>query len=109
MTIEIYLGQVIGERRRYLGLNQEELSAKAGIHRAYLSDVERGLRNITIGVFERIAAALQIPMSELVRDAEQISLNVSQRESMGTRRESLHVLFEELTSQLSELVKHAEE
>jgi hypothetical protein len=43
---------------------------KAGIHRTYLSDVERGSRNICLLNIERMAAALQIRLSALFAAVE---------------------------------------
>ncbi len=68
--IHKYLGQVIVERRQKVGWSQRELSLYAGIHRTYVSDIERGTRNITVSVLERVANALQVSMAVLFRDAE---------------------------------------
>ena len=46
--------------------SQEELAHRAGIHRTYISDLERGARNPTIEVVERIAIALNVPCGELL-------------------------------------------
>ena len=56
-------GTAVKFRREELGLNQEELAHRAGIHRTYLSDVERGTRNLSLINIERLAAALAISMS----------------------------------------------
>lgn len=109
MSIASFLGQAISDRRRYLGYSQEELSKKAGIHRAYLSDVERGLRNITLAVIDRLAHALQIPLSELVRQAEMMQDATSNTKAVQARTQDLRALCDELTTQLNALVKHAEE
>ena len=58
-------GFAVKVRREALGLTQEDLADKAGIHRTYLSDVERGTRNLSLVNIERLAAGLSIPMSEL--------------------------------------------
>lgn len=58
-------GTAVKFRREELGLTQEDLADKAGIHRTYLSDVERGTRNLSLLNIERLAAALAMPMSEL--------------------------------------------
>lgn len=47
-------------RRKAAGLSQEELADLADIDRTYVSQVERGLRNVTISVLARIAMALKI-------------------------------------------------
>jgi transcriptional regulator with XRE-family HTH domain len=58
-------GFAVRTRREELGLTQEDLAAKAGIHRTYLSDIERGSRNVSLINIERIAAALSLPISGL--------------------------------------------
>lgn len=57
-------GTAVKFRREELGLTQEDLADKAGIHRTYLSDVERGTRNLSLVNIERLAAALSV-MSKL--------------------------------------------
>ena len=54
-------------RREGLALTQEELAARAGIHRTYLSDVERGSRNVSLVNIERLAAALSLSLPELFK------------------------------------------
>jgi transcriptional regulator with XRE-family HTH domain len=63
-------GFAVKSRREELGLTQEDLADKAGIHRTYLSDVERGFRNVSLLNLERMAAALALPLSELFRHVE---------------------------------------
>jgi transcriptional regulator with XRE-family HTH domain len=64
-------GFAVKTRREALGLTQEDLAGRAGIHRTYLSDVERGSRNLSLVNIERLAAALSLPLSELFRLVEQ--------------------------------------
>lgn len=52
--------------RQAKGLSQEEFADAAGLHRTYISDLERGARNPTIMVVERIARALQVSFGDLV-------------------------------------------
>lgn len=47
-------------------LSQEAFADEVGIHRTYISDLERGKRNPTITVVDKIAAALDVPLSELL-------------------------------------------
>jgi len=63
-------GFAVKMRREELGLTQEDLADKAGIHRTYLSDIERGSRNVGMINLERIAAALVMSLSDLFRLAE---------------------------------------
>jgi transcriptional regulator with XRE-family HTH domain len=63
--------QSVQERREDLGLSQEELASRAGLHRTYISDIERGSRNLSLKSLNRLAAALEISVSTLIRSAEQ--------------------------------------
>ena len=58
-------GFAVKVRREELELTQEDLAERAGIHRTYLSDVERGTRNVSLINIERLAAALSLPISGL--------------------------------------------
>jgi transcriptional regulator with XRE-family HTH domain len=63
------LGDTIAERRLSMNLSQQELAAASGIQRSYLSDVERGLRNITLNSLEHIASALDSDSGQLLASA----------------------------------------
>jgi transcriptional regulator with XRE-family HTH domain len=63
-------GYAVRLRREELGLTQEDLSERAGIHRTYLSDLERGTRNVSLINIDRLAAALELPASELFKRME---------------------------------------
>ena len=58
-------GSAVRDRREALGLTQEEFAERAGLHRTYLSDVERGTRNLSLVNIERVATALTLKLSEL--------------------------------------------
>ena len=58
-------GFAVKDRREAQRLTQEEFAARADIHRTYLSDVERGTRNLSLINIERVAAALSLKISEL--------------------------------------------
>lgn len=47
-------------------LSQEQFAFEAGIHRTYISDLERGTRNPTITVVEKLAKFLDVPMGALL-------------------------------------------
>ena len=53
-----------------MGYTQEELAEKSGFHKTFIGDVERGAKNITINNCAIIATALSLPLSELIRKAE---------------------------------------
>ena len=67
MLIEQQLGMRIVYLRKQLGWSQEDLALEAGINKNYLSDLERGVRNPTLRVMEKIANALEIDLSELTK------------------------------------------
>lgn len=58
-------GAAMRKRRRELGLSQEELAEHSGLHRTYISDVERGARNVSLDNIDRIAHSLGLSVSEL--------------------------------------------
>ncbi len=60
------LGNNILKFRILLGISQEELSFRAGLHRNYVSDAERGQRNVSLLALYRIAHGLEIPLKELM-------------------------------------------
>lgn len=54
-------------RLRHLkGWSQEEFAHQAGLHRTYVSDLERGARNPTIEVIDKLAVALGVPVGALL-------------------------------------------
>jgi len=63
--IRLLLGQAIRRRRQELSISQEELAARAGLHRTYLADVERGSRNVALLNIEKIARALEVSLPKL--------------------------------------------
>ena len=66
MDIRQRLGQNVKRARLAKGWSQEEFADLAGIHRTYVSDIERGARNPTIAVVEKLAVPLQVTPSALL-------------------------------------------
>lgn len=58
-------GQAVRAHRLRLGLSQESLAERAQLHRTYVTDVERGARNISLESISRLAAALELSISSL--------------------------------------------
>ena len=52
------------------GLSQEELADLAGLHRTYISQIERGLKSPSLRSLEQIANGLGITLSEMLRRLE---------------------------------------
>lgn len=59
------VGQRIRNYRTNSGLSQEKLAELSGCHPTYIGQVERGEKNATLDSIERIASALQVPLSQL--------------------------------------------
>lgn len=63
-------GEVVRKLRRTRGISQEALADAAGLHRTYISLLERGLRNPSLTVIQQLAAALKVRMAELVTELD---------------------------------------
>lgn len=70
MPLATRVGRVIRRYRETSGMSQEALAEGAGLHRTYISLVERGHRNISVDALSQIAEALGIYASKLMSDAE---------------------------------------
>jgi methanogenic corrinoid protein MtbC1/DNA-binding XRE family transcriptional regulator len=60
------LGQSLHEYRKMRGMSQQELADTADLDRAYISAVEHGKQNISIGAISKLASALKISIEELL-------------------------------------------
>jgi CheY-like chemotaxis protein/DNA-binding XRE family transcriptional regulator len=58
-------GFAIKKWRGRFGFSQEELAFRAGLHRSYLADIERGARNASLKTIEKLAVALKVSLSAL--------------------------------------------
>lgn len=63
-------GIAVRRKRHKLDLSQEDFADKAEIHRTYVSSIELGKVNIGIGTAYKVAAALGLPLSTLIKEAE---------------------------------------
>lgn len=59
-------GLKVREKRGRLGISQEDLAERSGLHRTYISDIERGARNVSLVNIRKIAKALQAKPSTLL-------------------------------------------
>ncbi len=69
-NIEVAFGMVVRKRRLELGLSQEDFADKAGIHRTYVSSIELGKVQVSIGIAQQLARALETPLSRLLKQVE---------------------------------------
>ncbi|MFC5269897.1 helix-turn-helix domain-containing protein [Adhaeribacter terreus] len=66
-TILEKFGDNVREIRKSKGFSQEQLSFKADLHRTYIGMIERAEKNITLSNIEKIAKALEVEISELLK------------------------------------------
>ena len=66
MDIRKRLGSNLKRLRLEKGWSQEEFADRAGIHRTYVSDIERAARNPTIIIVEKLAKPLKVSASVLL-------------------------------------------
>lgn len=71
----LHLGRQIKRQQRVRGISQEDLSFLADIHTSYLSKLERGVNSPTLPVMLKIAKALGMSGSELLRIVEESTLS----------------------------------
>jgi transcriptional regulator with XRE-family HTH domain len=63
-------GGLVRRLRVEKGYSQEEFSFRVGLHQTYVSSVERGERNVTIGTADKIARALGTTLSSMFSELE---------------------------------------
>lgn len=68
--VRVAFGAAVRKFRHAKGLSQEKLAEDAEIHRTYVGDVERGIRNIALINMVRLANALGVPLSRLISEME---------------------------------------
>ena len=69
-----WVGQRIRNYRVRSKLSQEQLAERSGCHPTYIGQVERGEKNATLESIAKIAAALDVPLSQLFEKLEDIGL-----------------------------------
>lgn len=73
MNLAEHFGLAVRKHRELLRLSQEELAERAGLDRTYLSGVERGVRNPTLDVMQRIATALGSDLDVVFATARELA------------------------------------
>lgn len=97
-NVKTAFGTAVRSKRCEKGLSQEELADRAGLHRTYVSDVERGARNPSLQSIEKLAAALELSVSALFQPLAKDAASV---------REHVEILLVEDERQDVELTLHA--
>jgi transcriptional regulator with XRE-family HTH domain len=58
-------GEQVKKKRRLAGYSQEQFAEKLGIHRTYMSFIERGMRNPSLIMIFKISRALKLKLPEI--------------------------------------------
>jgi transcriptional regulator with XRE-family HTH domain len=66
-------GRVLKKTREKKGLSQEQLAFDSGLHRTYISLIERGKRSPSLRTLERIVNALDLRLSVMIKDVEDLA------------------------------------
>jgi len=66
-NIKKIFGKNLRTNRKKRGFSQEKLADLSGLHRTYISDVERGTRNISLENIQKIADSLGIKITDLFK------------------------------------------
>lgn len=65
IDVQKVFGNSVRSLRSRLGISQEELAERAGLHRTYVCDIERGARNISLKSIQKLAHALEVSAATL--------------------------------------------
>lgn len=61
-------GRQVRDLRRARGYSQEDLAERSGLHRTYISSLERGQRNVGLDNVHALAAALDVTPAQLFKE-----------------------------------------
>jgi transcriptional regulator with XRE-family HTH domain len=71
-ALEALGGAIRARREKIDNLSQEGLAERAGLNRTYVSEAERGLRNVSYRNLNKLADALELPLAELIAAAKEL-------------------------------------
>ena len=72
-SLLIFLGRALKARRAELGISQEEVAHRSSLGRSYVSGVERGAINLSVGNAQRLAVAVELTLADLFARAERLA------------------------------------
>ena len=67
-AVQRRLGRAVKAVRARQGLTQEQVSAAAGLHPTYVSDIERGARNPSWEAMSRLAQGMGVPIGDIAQE-----------------------------------------
>jgi CheY-like chemotaxis protein/predicted XRE-type DNA-binding protein len=106
VDVKKIFGTSVKSWRKRLGISQEELAERAELHRTYVSDVERGARNLSLESITRMAHALNISVADLFPAEVPISKSGA-GQTNGFSKEWADILLVEDNADDVELTLHA--
>ncbi len=69
-TLPQTLGDAVRRLRKKIEPSQEKFAARAGISRTYMSEIERGVTNVSLDTIERVSKGLGLSIAELFREVD---------------------------------------
>jgi transcriptional regulator with XRE-family HTH domain len=107
---QIHIGPRVRALREAMDLSLRDLAERSGVSAPMLSQVERGETSPTLAVASRIAAGLELRLSQLLRLDEQSSVSVvrraDRRRGGGAAGHAFEILTPPLPGQRAELSRH---
>lgn len=105
--VTLNFGTSVRGWRTQLGLSQEQLAERASLHRTYVSDVERGSRNVTLATIARLACALGTTVSTLCSSPESFRGGNTAESTSGQNHKLVEILLVEDNPDDVEMTLHA--
>lgn len=67
MNIDLAIAKILKKIRENKGISQEQLAFKANLHRTYISQLERGLKSITVKTLFKITESLEVEIDDFIK------------------------------------------
>ena len=103
------IGQLIRERRREIGLNQEELAKKIGVSQNYITKIETNLTGVGPKTLTKMAIALDIPSDKLIEYHlgyfEGVAVSIDKRMDLNNKFRELPTNVKELLLKLAPIIE----
>ena len=103
MGLKKMFGAEVKRRRTHLGISQEALAERASLHRTYISDIEAGKRNPSLGSIQRLATALGAPISAVFCATEDLSASAPSLGPPGIDDRVVNILLIDADPKASQL------
>ena len=106
MSSSILFGTRVRQIRKQFNLSQARLAEKAGLSPKYISDIELGKKGVSLDTADKIAAAFDLPLSDILKEQSTESVDlIAAMQQYNALIES----FGELEKGISHLQRAAQE